>query len=46
MPRSRARARASLCRPAPARPAAAVGMAPALPGFAEPEQGDITWYAA
>ena len=46
MPRSRARARAGLCRSAPACSAAAIGMAPALLGFAEPEQGDTTWYAA
>jgi len=46
MPWSRARARVGLCRSAPACPAAAVGMAPALPRFAGPEQGDITWYAA
>jgi len=39
MPRSRARARAALCRSAPADPAAAVAGAPGLPGFAEPERG-------
>jgi hypothetical protein len=39
MPRSRAHASAAVCRSVPARSAAAVAMAPGLPGFAEPERG-------